>query len=324
MDTDEQGSLLRGYYPDGWDEFIGQPTAKRDLLVRARSARARGVPLGHVLLRSPMPGIGKTSLALLTAREMGGHVRISNGPVKPADVPLLFLDLKDGDFLFLDEVHRLADNGKRGVEWLLYYLENGLLQTPFGVEEAPAVTVIAATTDAGKLPTTILGRFPIKPELEPYGDADGALIAAQLSRKVLVPEGLAEVTPQVAARVARAANNSPRDMRNILCAVRDLVWAEEIEERGGDYDLAEALAFSGITEDGLPRQAVRYLQVLWREYRGNPAGAKVLAERLGEVASGLSEVERILLDKGLIKLTGRGRMLSPDGMRRARDLAGAA
>jgi Holliday junction DNA helicase RuvB len=322
MDTGEDGELLLGYYPDGWDEFVGQREAKRELMIRSRSAKARGVPLGHTLLNSAVPGIGKTSLALLTAREIGSFIRIMSGPIGLNDVPYLFMDMKDGDVLFLDEIHQLVRGGKGNAEWLLHYLENGVLFGPLGSEQAPKVTIIGATTDAGRLPKTILDRFEIQPTLHPYDDEEGALIAVQLSRKVLVRDGLPEVTLEVGQRIARAANNSPRPIRRILCAVRDLVFAGEIAEHGGDYDVTEALSFAGVTEDGLSTQMVKYLLLLMRDFHGNPTGERVLADRLGEVGNGMRELERVLLDKELIGLTGRGRMLTVNGMRRARQLAG--
>lgn len=311
------------HYPANWDEFVGQDTVKRQLKIAAKSAKARRVPMGHVMLSSPVPGIGKTSLALLVAKELGGNMCMQSGPVKPSDLAYLFMDLKDGDVLYLDEAHRLAEGGRGKAEWLLHVLQDGVCPTPLGMQVIPKITVIASTTDAGRLPQPILDRFEISPVLEPYDEEDGKRIAVQLARKVLAPAGLKLPTAKVAAGLAQAGNNSPRHMRRILCALRDLVFAEEVRESNGNYDLTEALVFAGVTADGLPVQAQKYMVILATEYMGNPAGQKAIADRLGEVGAGMTELERILLGKGYIALTKQGRMLTPDGMRRARTLAAA-
>jgi Holliday junction DNA helicase RuvB len=312
--------VLDGDYPATWDEFVGQDPVKRQLKIAAKSAAARGVPMGHVLLSSPMPGVGKTALALLITQELGTGITMMGSPIKPAQVPYVLGDMKDGDTLFLDEAHRLVQGGKGNAEWLLHVMENGVLTGPLGVTEIPKITVIAATTDAGLLPQPILDRFEITPTIEPYTDDEGRRIALQLASKILVASGLTLPTDAVAAAAAQAGNNSPRHIRRILCATRDLVWAGEITDDGGEYDLSEALAFAGVTADGLSAQMQRYLTVMVTDFRGNPAGQKAIADRLGEVGAGMSELERVLLNKGFIALTKAGRMLTVDGMRRAREL----
>jgi Holliday junction DNA helicase RuvB len=321
---DDRGVLLAEHYPATWEEFIGQPLVTRQLKIAARSAKARQAPMGHTLLSSPMPGIGKTSLALLTSIELGTQIRIESGPIKPAMVPYMLMDMKDGDVLFLDEVHRLVQGGKANAEWLLHLMADGVTFGPLGMEKAPAITVIAATTDAGRLPQPILDRFEITPTLLPYTDEEASLIAIQLARKVLAPAGLPLPTPDSAAEIAKAGSNSPRHMRRVLCALRDLVWADEVDANGGAYELEDALKFAGVTDDGLPAQAQKYLLVMLQDFRGNPAGQKVIAERIGEVGGGMTELERILLDKNLIAFTKQGRILTVDGMRRARTLLAEA
>ncbi len=312
------------HYPATWDEFIGQDQVKRQLKVAAKSAAARKAPLGHVLLSSPIPGVGKTALALLIAGELNSTMSIVSGPIRLNQVPYLLMDMKDGDVIFIDEVHRLMVGGKNNVEWLLHLMENGTVTGPLGTERAPKITVIAATTDAGRLPQPLLDRFEITPTIGEYSDDEGSRIALQLASKILVAASLSLPSPAVAMQLAQAGNNSPRHIRRILCALRDLVWADEIEEQGGDYDLVEALVFAGVTADGLSSQACRYLELMLTDFRGNPAGQKVLADRLGEVGQGLVELERTLLSKGFIALTTGGRMLTTTGMRRARELVAAA
>lgn len=320
---ENNGEISMDHYPQTWSEFIGQDAAKRQLRVAAKSAKARNAVMGHVMLSSSTPGIGKTSLALLIGAELGAEVTMQSGPVKPHELQYLFMDMKAGDVLFLDEAHRLADGGKKNAEWLLHLLQDGMVSTPLGMIEVPRITVVAATTDAGKLPQPVLDRFEINPTLAPYSDDEGARIAAQLATKVLKAAGLPLPTDEVCASIAQAGNNSPRHIRRILCAVRDLTWAEEISSNKGKYELDQAFDFAGVSADGLPTQAQRYLTILMAEFRGAPAGKTVIAERLGEVGGGMTEVERILLDRGLIAFTKGGRMLTTDGMRRAKQLAAA-
>lgn len=309
------------HYPQVWDEFVGQPQAKRQLRIAAASARARVTSMDHVLISSPVAGIGKTSLALLTIRELGAQYRIHSGPLTTYQVPLLFSDLRDGDVLYLDEVHRLVQGGKARAEWLLHYLQDGVLFGPLGPERAPRVTIIASTTDKGRLPETILDRFGIAPSLTPYTDEEGGQIALQLSRKILTPVALPVPTAEVAGRIAIASCNSPRHMQRVLVALRDLALAGEVKPARGRYDLREALQFAGVTEDGLDADAQAYLLTLLKDFRGNPAGVRVLAERIGAVGGAMPEIERVLLNKGLIALTKAGRVMTSDGIRRAKELA---
>lgn len=317
----DNNPLLAEHYPDTWDEFVGQDEAKRHLRVAAKSAARRGTHLGHVLISSPIAGIGKTSLALLTAQELGAQVAIQSGPIKPNTVRYAFADLTDGDVLFLDEIHRLVSGGnKNGAEWLLHYLQDGVLLGPRGIEDVPKVTIIGATTDAGRLPQPILERFEITPTLVRYTDGEAAQIARVMSRKILEREGLEAISDTTAAAVATAAINSPRIMRRILCKVRDLAVCGDVDENGGDYDLAEALRWAGVTHDGLTVPAQKYLFTLLKEFNGEPAGVTVLRDRVGEVGNGMKELERMLLDKGLVQLTKQGRMLTTAGYRRTKVL----
>lgn len=311
----------RRYYPADWNEFIGQDDVKFQLRTAAKSARVRGEVMDHVLIASSIPGCGKTALGMLAAAELGGNCKVIAEVVKPNQVGLMFSYLQDGDVLFIDEAHRLVQGGKQNAEWLLKYMDEGVIATPLGMEPAPKVTIIAATTDAGRLPDTILSRFSNKPTLERYTDEEGQKIAIQLSRKVLTDYGISLPRPVVALAIARAANNGPRAIRNILIALRDLVVTEEIVDNRGLFDLTLPFKFAGVTMDGLSAGAQRYLLTLLNEYKGNPAGKTAIAESIGEVGSGMAEIERVLLSKNLIAKTKPGRVLTMDGIRRAKELA---
>jgi Holliday junction DNA helicase RuvB len=320
-DNSVKGQMLEGWYPQSWDEFVGQHNAKRALQVAARSARMRNDNLPHILITSPFPGVGKTAIALRTIHEAGRRVFLASGMMKLSDARLMFAKVSDGDIVFYDEFHKIMDGGKKNAEWLLNYLENGLLLTPFGQEKVPRVSFIGATTDKGLLPAAILDRFKIV-QLDPYTDEEGTAIAKSMGAKVFGELGMPKVNALVAAAVARAASNQPRRMRDLLISIRDLAVVGEIPTpRGGRYDLTEALSFADLTEDGLTRDCREYLHVMHTELRAEPAGAALMRERLGIVGKGLVPVEQLLLDKGLIVKTKQGRVLTDAGIKRAMALA---
>jgi Holliday junction DNA helicase RuvB len=318
-------TALAGEYPNNWNEFVGQDKAKRQLRIASGAAKLRGKNLGHTLLSSQFAGIGKTSLALLVAKEMDTQVLITTGAMTLADVRVMFTKLEDGDILFIDEIHKVMDSGKKNAEWLLHYLQDGVLLTPFGPEEVARCTVIGATTDVGVLPEPVKERFTVQPELVAYTDVEGQSIAQAMSLKVMVPDGLAPVHAEVAQAVAAAASNRPRWMRRLLEAMRDLALVGEIPRpRTGKYDMDSTLAFTGLTHDGLTPEAQAYLKVLFVDMRAQATGLAVLKERLGQVGRGLSEIEQLLMNKEYVALTKGGRMLTSTGLRRAKALADAA
>ncbi len=188
---------------------------------------------------------------------------------------LLFGPLKDGDVLFIDEIHTLVAGGKAKAEWLLHYMQDGVLMGPIGPEKQPKVTIIGATTDGGKLPEPIVDRFVHKPSLQPYTDAEAQRIALGMAARLF--DDLPLPTGSDLAVVAAAANNNPRKMRGVLITMRDLAVCD------GKVDIREALSFMNITPDGLDAVAQRYLVVLADEFAG-VAGERSLADRLQEVS----------------------------------------
>jgi len=312
---------LGGLYPAGFDEFVGQDEAKEHLLVACESARLRKVRLPHVLLSSGEPGIGKTTLALLCAQAMGSNIKIVSGKVNVNQARLLLSDLDDGDILVYDEVHLAVAGGKTAAEgWMLHLLENGVIPGPLGMEEQPDVTIVAATTDPGRLPSTLLDRFPIKPALRAYTQAEAADIAFGMAQRIFADNNLPLPTAGNFDMIADAACNNPRVMRGILEAVRDraIVGRGEFSTSTG-YPIKAALDWLGLTEDGLTRTCQRYLVALLRDFQGG-AGERALVDRLGE-PGGLGHTERILQNKGLIAKTKAGRVLMQPGIRRAKELA---
>jgi holliday junction DNA helicase RuvB len=307
----------RRIYVEDWDEFIGQDLAKEQLQIACASAKKRGKPLEHVLIKSGKPGIGKTTLAKLCAKELGTKLHMVSGKVTVTEARMVLSDMSDGDVLFYDEIHQAVVGGRASAEWMLHVLQDGMILGPMGEEEIPAITVIGATTDAGKLPRTIVGRFEYRPELVDYTDAQAALIAWNTSAVILGEAGLKPVTTDTAARIALAANNNPREISQLLKALRDIAFIRD-GEGTYDEDFTKALRFLRRTDDGLDFTAQRYLVSLLTEFGGS-AGERAIMNRLQE-PGGLAYIEVVLMDKGLIGMTGRGRTLTKEGIRRAKDL----
>ena len=274
----------------------------------------------HVLLACGIGGVGKTALAGLVAREMGTQVKVISGQPSIHTMRKLMLTLDDGDSIFIDEVHQLVAGGRVRAEWLLHYLQDGVLLGPSGPLEVPAVTIIAATTEVGKLPSTIVSRFMVPP-LSGYSADEATLIAQQMAGGIFRACGLPTPSWDLYAAVASAGNCNPRAMRQMLCTVRDIALVEGLFVTG-DYDIAAALDLLEITPDGLTLTMRRYLTTLHDAFDG-AAGASTLLNLMQE-PGGLIEVERVLQDKGLITLTPRGRQLTDKGVRRAQLAANAS
>lgn len=310
---------LSGYFPDSWNEFIGQKQAKRQLMVAAASARKRGSTCEHVLLKAGAPGVGKTTLGLLMAAELGSSMQVVSGKINAAQARILLSDMKDGDVLFYDEIHTAVAGGKAAAEsWLLHLLENGVIMGPTGPEEQPKITVIGATTDAGRLPENILSRFSVVPDLVEYDENDAAMIAIGMAVRIFGEEGLDVPSVDVIHQVVRAANRNPRTIRTVLINLRDLAIVEGEGIENGDYDLSEPLQWIGLTADGLTKQAQEYLIALKRDF-GGVAGLTALKDRLRE-PGGLGYTERLLMDKGYVGMAGNGRTLTAAGIKRAKQL----
>lgn len=295
-----------GPYPHKMTEFVGQEQARVQLLTAMTSAKERGAPLGHVLLASGTPGIGKTTLAKLVASMLGTGYAEVGGNVTVKDVRPVLEAMQDGDVLFLDEIHRLVSTKRTNAEWLLQLLTDWKLVLPTGVLTLPKITVIAATTDAQKLPRTILDRFTITPVLEPYTEEQGVQIAKVTAKRLNMelPEGQYH-------RVAAAADYNPRIMARLLSTVRDL----QIAKTEGDI-VATALQWQGVSFDGLARVEQDYLMLLCGY--GGTASIGTMKAVLGE--SALDQTERVLIQRGYITITGRGRELTRLGIERANAL----
>lgn len=287
------------------------------LQVAAASARMRKEAMDHVLIAHPTPGIGKTALANLIATELRRPCRVISGRLTFQKARMILSQMKDRDVLFYDEIHRAAEGGKGKAEWMLHWLQDGVLMGPLGPESQPRITVIGATTHAHLLPPALLDRFTLVP-MQDYNAEEAGRIAQLMARKILVD--LPTLNKAESVAIASAAGSNPRAIRKLLTSLRDLTITRTLPLKAGRYDIPAFLAWQGITPDGLNQEAQRYLEALAVDFEGN-AGVKALEERL-RLTGGIADIERVLMDKGFVARTRTGRMITQAGMTRYHELAG--
>ena len=302
--------LDRALRPQLLDDFVGQADARANLRVFIESARMRGEAMDHTLFHGP-PGLGKTTLAQIMARELGVGFRMTSGPVlaKPGDLAAILTNLEPRDVLFIDEIHRLSPI----VEEVLYpALEDFALDLVIG--EGPAArtvridlqpfTLVGATTRLGLLTTPLRDRFGIPTRLEFYTEEELDSIVTRGARLL----GVA-ADPAGTREIAKRARGTPRIAGRLLRRVVDFVTVE------GDGRLTKeiadrALTRLGVDHIGLDGADRRYLMLLAEHYGGGPVGVETIAAALSEARDAIEEViEPFLLQQGLILRTPRGRML---------------
>nr|WP_232473875.1 Holliday junction branch migration DNA helicase RuvB [Sphingomonas sp. MA1305] len=300
--------------PRSLDEFVGQKAARENLRVFIEAARGRGDALDHVLFFGP-PGLGKTTLAQIIAREMGVGFRATSGPViaKSGDLAALLTNLEDGDVLFIDEIHRLQP----AVEEVLYpAMEDRALDLMIGEGpsarsvriDLPRFTLVGATTRQGLLTTPLRDRFGIPVRLQFY-------TVEELTRVVSRAAGLLDlgIAADGAAEIARRARGTPRIAGRLLRRVRD--FANVAGAAVVDAAVADrALNRLEVDTLGLDAMDRRYLTMIADIYRGGPVGVETLAAGLSEPRDTIEEViEPYLIQLGLVARTARGRVLNAGG-----------
>lgn len=300
--------------PKSLDEFVGQQAARDNLRVFIEAARRRGDPLDHVLFFGP-PGLGKTTLAQIIAKEMGAGFRATSGPViaKSGDLAALLTNLEDGDVLFIDEIHRLQPQ----VEEVLYpAMEDRALDLMIGEGpsarsvriDLPRFTLVGATTRQGLITTPLRDRFGIPIRLQFYTVEELEKVVTRASRLLDLP-----IAPDGAVEIARRARGTPRIAGRLLRRVRD--FASVLGADIVDAELADqALNRLEVDSLGLDAMDRRYLHMIADIYRGGPVGVETLAAGLSEPRDTIEDViEPYLIQLGLIARTARGRCLNGRG-----------
>ncbi len=309
--TRQPEDVDRPMRPQALSEFVGQEEARANLRVFIESARRRGEAMDHTLFHGP-PGLGKTTLAQIMAKELGVNFRMTSGPVlaRAGDLAAILTNLEARDVLFIDEIHRLNP----AVEEVLYpAMEDFELDLVIG--EGPAArtvrielqpfTLVGATTRLGLLTTPLRDRFGIPTRLQFYTVDELDLIVSRGARLMGIP-----AASDGTREIARRARGTPRIAGRLLRRVVDFALVE------GDGHLTREIADSALTRLGVDHLGLdgadrRYLTLIAENYAGGPVGVETLSAALSESRDAIEEViEPFLLQQGLIQRTPRGRMLA--------------
>jgi holliday junction DNA helicase RuvB len=295
--------------PRSLDEFIGQEALKENLRIFVEAAKRRGEALDHMLLAGP-PGLGKTSLCRILAGEMGVDISITSGPSleRAGDMAAILTSLEEGDFLFIDEIHRL----NRQIEEVLYpAMEDFAMDIVLGQGpsartirmDVPQFTLVGATTRTGLMTKPLLDRFGFSARLDYYAPEDLKKIVVRNASILKIP-----VTDAGAEQLATRSRGTPRIANRLLRRVRD--YAEVVGDGTIDEATAKAaLAMQGVDDLGLDRVDRDYLGLIIQKFEGGPVGVGTISVALGEARDTVEDVyEPYLLQSGLIQRTNRGRV----------------
>lgn len=297
--------------PQKLEDFIGQDDLKEKLGIYIAAAKERKEPLDHVLLHGP-PGLGKTTMASIIAREMGVNIKITSGPAieRPGDLAALLTNLSQGDVLFIDEIHRLH----RSVEEILYpAMEDYALDIMIGKGpsarslrlDLPSFTLIGATTRAGLMSSPLRDRFGIFERLDFYNPDDLCKIIKRSAAFLDV-----EMDHEGATKIAMASRGTPRIANRLLRRVRDYA---QIKAKGiiTAEVAGEALALLGVDALGLDQTDYLLLNTIVHKFNGGPVGIETLAAAVNEEVDTIEELyEPYLMKIGFLKRTSRGRIVT--------------
>jgi holliday junction DNA helicase RuvB len=295
--------------PRDLDEFVGQEELKANLRIFVQAAKQRGEALDHILFAGP-PGLGKTSLCRILAGEMGVGLTTTSGPTleRAGDMAAILTSLEEGDFLFIDEIHRL----NRQIEEVLYpAMEDYAMDIVLGQGpsartirmDLPRFTLVGATTRTGLMTKPLLDRFGFSARLDYYTPDDLEKIVIRNAKILGIP-----ITDEGASQLARRSRGTPRVANRLLKRVRD--YAEVVGDGTIDEETANAaLEMQGVDHLGLDRADRDYLGLMIDKFDGGPVGVGTLSVALGEARDTVEDVyEPYLLQSGLIQRTPRGRI----------------
>lgn len=304
--SDEQEQSLR---PLIFDEFVGQKKIVENLKIFIKAALLRNEPLDHVLLTGP-PGLGKTTLSHIIAREMGANLKITSGPVleKAGDLAGLLTNLEEGDVLFIDEIHRLNNVVE---EYLYSAMEDYTLDIMIDSGPSarsiqisiPKFTLVGATTRAGLITAPLLSRFGVVSRLDYYEAKDLLLVILRSASIIGV-----EITEDAAWEIASRSRGTPRIANRLLRRTRD--FAQVKGDGIINLEIAQyALESLEVDEYGLDDMDKRILLTIIEKFSGGPVGLSTIAASIGEDAGTIEEVyEPYLLQQGFIQRSSRGRL----------------
>ena len=294
------------------DEYIGQSEVKENIHVFIEAAKMRNEVLDHVLLYGP-PGLGKTTLAYIIARELGVNIKTASGPSieKSGDLAAILSTLEPGDVLFIDEIHRMP----RYIEEILYpAMEDFTLDIIIGSEgnsrnikiDLPPFTLVGATTRAGDLSSPLRDRFGIVSKLKFYTDRELMEIIKRTSRVLKM-----DIADDAALELAKRSRGTPRIANRLFKRVRDFALVDKKEIIDLE-EMQKALEKLKVDKGGLDEADHQLLRAIIERFNGGPVGIEALASSIGEEVSTIEDVmEPYLLQEGYLKRTTRGRCVTP-------------